>query len=94
MAGDEKLTQLNALVTNLSVRVKYQCRLAASNASGLAYGAPVLFTTGRKAVAWGRNNFSQTNVPTSLSNVVSVAAGVNHSLALKSDGSVALCTSG
>jgi hypothetical protein len=88
LAGDEKLTQLNALVTNLSVRVNYQCRLAASNAAGLAYGAPVLFTTGRKAVAWGRNNFSQINVPTSLSNVVSVAAGVNHSLALKSDGSV------
>lgn len=39
-------------------------------------------------VAWGANNFGQTNAPTGLSNVIAVAGGVNHSLALKSDGTV------
>ena len=36
--------------------------------------------------AWGRNLEQQTNVPPGLSNVVAVAAGMYHSLALKSDG--------
>jgi len=39
-------------------------------------------------VAWGDNSAGQTNVPTGLSNVVSVAAGQNHSLALRFDGTV------
>src|SRR6185503_2662284 len=39
-------------------------------------------------VAWGDNNFGQSNVPAGLSNVVAVAAGYAHSLALKQDGTV------
>jgi len=39
-------------------------------------------------VAWGDNYFGQCNVPASLSNVVAVAAGGQHSLALKQDGTV------
>jgi alpha-tubulin suppressor-like RCC1 family protein len=39
-------------------------------------------------VAWGDNSAGQTNVPAGLSNVVAVAAGGFHSLALKNDGSV------
>ena len=39
-------------------------------------------------VAWGYNNYGQTNVPAGLSNVVAIAAGGDHSLALKSDGTV------
>lgn len=38
--------------------------------------------------AWGYNGWSQTNVPTGLGGVVSVAAGTYHSLALRSDGTV------
>jgi len=44
-------------------------------------------------VAWGANgwgsiDFGVTNVPAGLTNVIAVAAGAVHSLALKSDGSV------
>jgi alpha-tubulin suppressor-like RCC1 family protein len=39
-------------------------------------------------VAWGRNQYGQSNVPAGLTNVVAVSAGVYHSLALKSDGTV------
>ena len=36
-------------------------------------------------MAWGDNYFGQYNVPASLSNVVAVAGGAYHSLALKVD---------
>ena len=39
-------------------------------------------------VAWGRNNYGQTNVPAGLTNVLAVAGGGDHSLALLADGSV------
>jgi outer membrane protein assembly factor BamB len=39
-------------------------------------------------VAWGQNNWGQTAVPEGLSNVVAMAAGSTHNLALKSDGTV------
>jgi len=39
-------------------------------------------------VAWGQNNWGQTDVPVGLSNVVAIAAGSTHNLALKSDGTV------
>jgi alpha-tubulin suppressor-like RCC1 family protein len=39
-------------------------------------------------VAWGDDVYGQTNVPASLSDVTAVAAGWNHSLALRSDGTV------
>ena len=39
-------------------------------------------------VAFGANYYSQTNVPTNLSNVVAVVAGGDQSAALKSDGTV------
>ena len=39
-------------------------------------------------VAWGYNDYGQTNVPAGLSGVTAIAAGDYHSLALKSDGTV------
>src|SRR4051812_33002544 len=39
-------------------------------------------------VAWGYNGSGQTNVPTGLTNGVTVAAGSSHCLALKSDGKI------
>ncbi|MCL5095995.1 MAG: RCC1 domain-containing protein [Candidatus Omnitrophica bacterium] len=41
-----------------------------------------------EVVAWGLNDYGQTNVPSGLSNVVAVAAGRTHSSALRSDGTV------
>ncbi|MFA6546133.1 MAG: cohesin domain-containing protein, partial [Limisphaerales bacterium] len=37
---------------------------------------------------WGENEYGQTHIPAGLSNVMAIAAGANHSLALKSDGTV------
>jgi len=37
---------------------------------------------------WGSNEDGETTIPVGLNNVLAVAAGLNHSLALKSDGSV------
>ena len=39
-------------------------------------------------VAWGLNDYGQTNVPASATNVIAIAAGADHSLALRADGSV------
>ena len=39
-------------------------------------------------VAWGRNDGGQTDVPSGLSNVVAIAAGGYHSLALTAEGRV------
>ena len=39
-------------------------------------------------VAWGDNSSGQTNVPAGLNNVVAVAAGWDHNLALRADGTV------
>ena len=39
-------------------------------------------------MAWGHNYYGETTVPIGLSNVVAIAAGASHSLALKRDGTV------
>ncbi len=42
-----------------------------------------------KILAWGDNDFDQTNIPdTSLLDIIEIAAGANHSLALSSNGTV------
>jgi hypothetical protein len=39
-------------------------------------------------VVWGDNTFGQTNVPADLTNLVAIAAGDFHTLALQADGNV------
>jgi len=39
-------------------------------------------------LAWGYNAYGQSDIPSGLTDVVDVAAGTYHSLALKSDGTV------
>lgn len=39
-------------------------------------------------LAWGTNDFGQTNLPAGLTNIIAIAAGDAHSLALKENGSV------
>jgi len=39
-------------------------------------------------VAWGSNDFGQTNVPAGFERVTAIAAGSYHSAALKNDGTV------
>lgn len=89
MPGTGLMTPVTALLTNLAEQANYQCRLVASNVFGVTYGAPRMFTTGRRVVAWGDNWFYQISIPAGLSNVVAVAAGGRHSLALKANGMAA-----
>jgi hypothetical protein len=42
-----------------------------------------------RVVAWGKNDFLQTNVPPNVTNAVAVAGGSTHSLALRNTGAVA-----
>jgi len=39
-------------------------------------------------VAWGRNDYGQANVPAGLTGVTAIAGGLNHTVALKNDGTV------
>ena len=48
----------------------------------------VLTLSVQTVAAWGNNDSGQTTVPAGLSNVVAIAAGYYHSLALKTDGTV------
>ncbi len=50
---------------------------------------PATAQTGGEVVAWGQDSFGQLGVPSGLTNVVAVAGGEYHTLALKDDGTVA-----
>jgi alpha-tubulin suppressor-like RCC1 family protein/subtilisin-like proprotein convertase family protein len=78
---------VTSAVTNLTYGMPYHFRLVASNAVGVVRGFDHVFGVG-SVVAWGQNNYGQTNVPAGLSNVVAVAGTDTASLALKADGTV------
>ncbi|HOX55693.1 MAG TPA: hypothetical protein P5205_05160 [Candidatus Paceibacterota bacterium] len=59
-----------------------------SNDYGWTVSAEVSLTV-NNIVAWGSNGSGQTNVPAELSGAVAIAAGGNHSLALRADGTMA-----
>ena len=46
---------------------------------------------GSGIVAWGDNTYGQINVPPGLTNVIGIAAGQNHSVALRGDGRIVGC---
>ena len=58
----------------------YKINLSASRAKG----TPLI----GNVVAWGDNQYGQTTVPTGLTGVTKIAAGGEHTVALKSDGTV------
>ncbi|HZR18648.1 MAG TPA: hypothetical protein VFE51_15250, partial [Verrucomicrobiae bacterium] len=89
LGGGSAAVRFSTPLTNLNLGAVYKCRLVVSNALGVAFGSTQLFSTGRRIVAWGDNGGGQLNIPTGLSNVVSLAAGRYHSLGLLSDGTVA-----
>jgi hypothetical protein len=51
----------------------------------VAAGMPLAAHAGPEVVAWGDNDSGQTSVPSGLSNVVAIAAGSLHSLALTAE---------
>ena len=61
-----------------------------SNAYGVVLSSSATFALVPSAVlAWGDNSLGQLNIPPGLTNLLAIAAGGDHSLALKSDGTVA-----
>jgi len=81
------VTYCTAALTNLLFAQIYHAQLVVSNAVGIAYGADVQFAPGMP-VAWGADTLGQTTIPAGLSNIVAVAGGLNHSLALSTNGTV------
>jgi hypothetical protein len=75
------------LVMGLTNGGVYQCRLVASNASGVATGGTHLFTTGNKLAIWGAAG-TYPDIPSGVGHdVVGVATG-ERALALLSGGSI------
>jgi uncharacterized repeat protein (TIGR01451 family) len=64
--------------------------LIVTNLAGFAVSSNAMLTivNGGTIVAWGDNSTGQTNVPPGLNDVLAVAGGYGHSLALRKDGSV------
>jgi hypothetical protein len=77
-----------ATISGLTSGPIYHYRVVASNVLGMAWGADDEFTTGGRVEAWGGSSSGVTSLPPGLTNVVRVAAGANHALALKNDGTV------
>ena len=52
------------------------------------YPATCVIADSTRVVAWGDNTYGQNNVPADLTNIVAIAAGRTHHLALRRDGTV------
>jgi alpha-tubulin suppressor-like RCC1 family protein len=81
-------TTLTANVSGLVAQQIYHFRVVASNILGMAWGADNQCTTGGRVETWGSTSFGLANIPAGLTNIVRIAAGANHALALKNDGTV------
>ncbi len=84
---------VSAELTNLDPNQIYNFRIVLSNAADVVRGFERRFQTGAKVSAWGSSN-ATLNLPPGLSNVVEVAAGPYHALALRNDGHVIAWGSG
>jgi hypothetical protein len=83
-ATNQMLVITNAFATNVG-----NYSVVVSNNYGLTNStAAALNITPAKLVAWGLNNFGQTNVPPAPLGVQAIAAGEYHSLLVQSDGTV------
>jgi len=89
LAAGNTLAWLATEISGLTANAVYHCRLVASNAGGVAYGPDRVFTTGRKPSVWGYPNSGENRVPDGLTNVVAIAGGSEHLLALNNDTTVA-----
>ncbi len=81
-------TPISAALNGLAAGTIYHFRLDATNALGATFGADCQFTTGGRVQAWGDNSYGQINVPMGLTNVIGIACGAYHALALRNDGTV------
>lgn len=70
-----------------SIRFSPNCRLLPLALGVLVFPA-CWFRADGQVIAWGNNSYGQTNPPANLTNVIAMAAGDSHCLALRSDGTV------
>ncbi|HEY1789857.1 MAG TPA: LamG-like jellyroll fold domain-containing protein, partial [Verrucomicrobiae bacterium] len=76
-------------LTGLAAQQIYHYRVVGSNIMGMAWGMDKQFATGGgRLEEWGSTANGLTNFPPGLTNVVRIAAGANHALALSNDGTV------
>jgi uncharacterized delta-60 repeat protein len=87
--GTNILGATNATLTlsNLSFAQAGTYSVVISNAFGAVTSTGAVLDA-RSFAAWGDNYYGQTNVPAGLTNVVAIAAGYYHNLALRADGTV------
>ncbi len=84
------VVHVSATLDDLAAGSIYRYRLVVSNQFGIARGAVRLFTTGARVSGWGSGWYGRVLPPPDLSNVVAVAAGDYHGLAIRNDGSLAM----
>ena len=88
VGNGSSVVRLSAPITNLVEGGVYHFRLVASNSVGTIRGFDRRFTTSMKIQNWGSYFAGVPSVPAGLTNLVAVAAGHAHCLALHNDGTV------
>jgi len=83
---------LACTIAGLTNGTPYTFTVTAKNAFGTSARSlpsnPIVPARQGMVVAWGNDQFGQSDVPSGLTGVIAVSAGVSHSLALKSGGTV------
>lgn len=88
LPSGNRVVALRHELNGLSQGHVYHYRLVSSNLAGVAYGADQQFTLGGSVTVWGNPNFGHTIVPDDLTNAVSISAGADHLMALRTDGTI------
>jgi hypothetical protein len=83
-----KVVRVSSPVDTLIPGATYHYRLVVTNASGTALGADAIFTTGTRVTTWTDHTIPNPAIPTGLTNIVGIASGHYHSLAITAEGSV------
>ena len=80
-------TNSSLIVSNISTLDLGSYSVVVTNIAGPIVSSNATLEFG-EVTAWGLNNLGQASVPTGMTNVLAIAAGHYHSLALKADGTV------
>jgi len=86
IGSSARVVRITAPIETLAPNQVFHFRLVASNSVGVTVGADVAGTTGMRVANWGSQSIPST--PAGLSNVVAIACGHGHGLALRNDGTV------
>lgn len=83
-----RVLRISSPIASLAEGAVYHYRLVSSNEVGIARGYDQRFTTGMRIQNWGAYPYGRPAIPAGLTNLVSVAAGHGHCLAIRNDGTV------